>query len=90
VIELANNMGPQHHPNPLPEEDKVVASLEDLDKEVLGLDLSSESDPEAAPGQKEPTKQEFDWDNDPHNPYNWPEWKKALQIAAISACAFTA
>jgi hypothetical protein len=33
---------------------------------------------------------EFDWETDPHNPYNWPSWKKFLQILMISAAAFTA
>lgn len=29
------------------------------------------------------------WDVDPKNPYNWPQWKKNLQLLMISCVAFT-
>ena len=30
------------------------------------------------------------WEDDPHNPLNWPLWKKALQVAMISSSGFLA
>lgn len=36
-------------------------------------------------------KQElWDWETDPHNPYNWSSGKKAVQIGAIASIAFLA
>ncbi|KAI1821081.1 MFS general substrate transporter [Xylaria intraflava] len=32
---------------------------------------------------------EFDWDGDLENPYNWPKWRKNIQLAAIAIIAFT-
>ncbi|KAI0521312.1 major facilitator superfamily domain-containing protein [Xylaria bambusicola] len=31
---------------------------------------------------------EFDFDADPENPYNWPKWKKNVQLAAAAIVAF--
>ncbi|KAF7560488.1 hypothetical protein G7046_g3656 [Stylonectria norvegica] len=31
-----------------------------------------------------------DWDDDPNNPYNWPAWKKALQVVMLSSTALLA
>ncbi|KAL7941258.1 major facilitator superfamily transporter [Trichoderma barbatum] len=33
---------------------------------------------------------QWDWENDPDNPYNWPPSRKAWQIAIVSSMAFTA
>lgn len=27
-----------------------------------------------------------DWATEPHNPMNWPAWKKVLQVVMLSAC----
>ncbi len=32
----------------------------------------------------------WDWDTDPHNPYNWPRGKKAMQVGIIASIAFLA
>jgi hypothetical protein len=32
---------------------------------------------------------EFNWNDDPENPYNWPKWKKNVLLAATSAIAFS-
>jgi len=32
---------------------------------------------------------EFNWDDDPENPYNWPKWKKNMQLAAVAILAFS-
>ncbi|KAJ2988147.1 hypothetical protein NUW58_g4129 [Xylaria curta] len=32
---------------------------------------------------------EYNWDDDPENPYNWPKWRKNTQLAATAAIAFT-
>ncbi|KAI0905379.1 major facilitator superfamily domain-containing protein [Ustulina deusta] len=32
---------------------------------------------------------EFNFEDDPENPYNWPKWKKNLQLAASAIVAFT-
>lgn len=60
----------------------------------------SDSDPEAAAANQKPaaagaadgqiTEETWDWDADPANPYNWPGWKKALQVLSISSSAFVA
>lgn len=31
----------------------------------------------------------LDWDNDPHNPYNWPSWKKGMMVFTISTMGLT-
>ncbi|KAI1754054.1 MFS general substrate transporter [Xylaria castorea] len=31
---------------------------------------------------------EFNWNDDPENPYNWPKWKKNTQLATVSIIAF--
>ena len=55
-------------------------------------DIHSESDPETGLKNGEPTTDSstWNWDTDAHNPYNWPTWKKTLQIIAISGVAFVA
>jgi len=32
----------------------------------------------------------WNWDTDPHNPYNWSSEEKALQVVIISSIAFLA
>lgn len=32
----------------------------------------------------------WDWNTDPHNPYNWPSGKKAMQVGIISSIALLA
>lgn len=32
----------------------------------------------------------WDWETDPHNPYNWSSGKKAVQVGAIASIAFLA
>lgn len=34
--------------------------------------------------------EESNWDNDPYNPYNWPNKKKLRQLLMLSTAAFTA
>ncbi|KAI0966590.1 major facilitator superfamily domain-containing protein [Xylaria arbuscula] len=34
------------------------------------------------------TEFEFDFANDPANPYNWPKWKKNLQLTSVAVVAF--
>lgn len=36
------------------------------------------------------TEQPWDWNEDPHNPYNWPSGKKAMQVGIIASIAFVA
>ncbi|SPO07617.1 related to TPO4 - Proposed vacuolar polyamine transporter [Cephalotrichum gorgonifer] len=43
------------------------------------------SDPEAVPNPDH-----WDWDSDPHNPYNWPNQRKFRQLLMLSTAAFTA
>ncbi|KAI8630479.1 MFS general substrate transporter [Xylariaceae sp. FL1651] len=35
------------------------------------------------------TPTEWNWDDDPENPYNWPKWKKNVQLASAAIIAFT-
>ncbi|KAF5631037.1 major facilitator superfamily transporter [Fusarium sp. NRRL 25303] len=53
----------------------------------LGNDSATEGEIEAArpKGQIESETDELDWDNSPHNPFNWPAWKKALQVVMLSS-----
>ena len=30
------------------------------------------------------------WDDDPQNPYNWPAWKKTVQVVMLSSIALLA
>ncbi len=32
----------------------------------------------------------WDWNEDAHNPYNWPSGKKAMQVGIIASIAFVA
>ncbi|PNS21649.1 hypothetical protein CAC42_1503 [Sphaceloma murrayae] len=42
------------------------------------------------PALPSPTDQHaWEWSKDPHNPYNWPRWKKHLQCATVSILGFT-
>lgn len=31
-----------------------------------------------------------DWNDDPHNPLNWPTWKKMLQVTTLSSTGLLA
>lgn len=37
-------------------------------------------------GSQTPT---WEWRDDPANPYNWPKWKKNVQLAMIAITAFS-
>ncbi|KAH8910652.1 MFS general substrate transporter [Coniochaeta sp. PMI_546] len=40
-------------------------------------------------GPKVETEQaQWDWNEDPHNPYNWPSGRKAMQVGIIASIAF--
>lgn len=53
--------------------------------------LSAEQDVERAQqDEKEATEAILDWDNDPHNPLNWPAGRKALQVMMLSSSALLA
>lgn len=42
-------------------------------------------------GPKAGTEQaQWDWNEDPHNPYNWPSGRKAMQVGIIASIAFVA
>jgi hypothetical protein len=32
---------------------------------------------------------ELNWNDDAENPYNWPKWRKNLQLASAAILAFT-
>lgn len=34
-------------------------------------------------------QEEFDWDDDPHNPYNWPSWRKGLLVFSLATMGLT-
>lgn len=50
---------------------------------VVNSDQEDSKADEAASNQDE-----YDWNTDPHNPYNWSAGRKAVQVAAISSIAF--
>ncbi|KAI0025406.1 MFS general substrate transporter [Xylariomycetidae sp. FL0641] len=48
---------------------------------------------EQAPGQEtdrrvEDTSKQWEWETDSRNPYNWPTWKKKVQLFSIASVAF--
>ncbi|EEU34320.1 uncharacterized protein NECHADRAFT_50413 [Fusarium vanettenii 77-13-4] len=54
-------------------------------------DSTTENDVEVAQSKETPdVVDELDWDNSPHNPFNWPARKKVLQVVMISSAAFLA
>lgn len=54
-------------------------------------DSTTENDVEVAQSKEIPdVVDELDWDNSPHNPFNWPARKKALQVVMLSSAAFLA
>jgi hypothetical protein len=53
-------------------------------------DSTTENDLEIARPREQQEKDELDWDNSPHNPFNWPAWKKALQVVMLSSSALLA
>ncbi|KAI8654823.1 MFS domain-containing protein [Fusarium keratoplasticum] len=54
-------------------------------------DSTTENDVEVAQSKESPdVVDELDWDNSPHNPFNWPARKKALQVVMLSSAAFLA
>ncbi|KAH7114018.1 major facilitator superfamily domain-containing protein, partial [Dactylonectria macrodidyma] len=54
-------------------------------------DSTTENNVELAQPKEHPeVTDELDWDNNPHNPYNWPAWKKVLQVVMLSSAALLA
>ncbi|KAI1308089.1 major facilitator superfamily domain-containing protein [Xylaria venustula] len=53
-------------------------------------DSEDTAQPMGEPTEKDTkeTSTEFDFNNDPANPYNWPKWKKNLQLTAYAVVAF--
>ncbi|KAG5811993.1 hypothetical protein H9Q74_005120 [Fusarium xylarioides] len=56
----------------------------------LGNDSATEGEIEAARPKEQGEVDELDWDNSPHNPFNWPAWKKALQVVMLSSAGLLA
>ncbi|KAF5637283.1 polyamine transporter 4 [Fusarium tjaetaba] len=56
----------------------------------LGNDSATEGEIEAARPKEQGETDELDWDNSPHNPFNWPAWKKALQVVMLSSAGLLA
>ncbi|RSL87252.1 hypothetical protein CEP52_015590 [Fusarium oligoseptatum] len=49
-------------------------------------DSTTENDVEVAQEKESPgVVDELDWENSPHNPFNWPARKKALQVVMLSS-----
>lgn len=53
--------------------------------QFVNSDNNSNSDAEK--GQV--SQEVLDWDNDPHNPYNWPAWRKGMMVFTISTMGLT-
>ena len=68
--------------------------MEDIEnrgeKPVLPTDDSESNNlpPSAAPSLRQDV--ESDWETHPENPYNWSRRRKVIQVAMMSAAAFTA
>lgn len=48
-----------------------------------------QSSGEAKPPESAQEASEWKWEDDSSNPYNWPKWKKNLQLAMISIVGFS-
>jgi hypothetical protein len=47
--------------------------------------------PSSTDGTDVPNPNEVDWDgpDDPHNPRNWPTWKRAMLVGIITSVVFS-
>ncbi|GAW11953.1 hypothetical protein ANO14919_013070 [Xylariales sp. No.14919] len=59
--------------------------------ETLDSDDTTQAQAEASSAEKvnDEVSTEFNFDDDPANPYNWPKWKKNVLLAATAIIAFT-
>ncbi|KAK1700868.1 putative bicyclomycin resistance protein [Colletotrichum godetiae] len=48
-----------------------------------------QSSDEAKPAENRQEANGWEWEDDSSNPYNWPQWKKNLQLAMISIVGFS-
>ncbi|KAF4438015.1 hypothetical protein F53441_12867 [Fusarium austroafricanum] len=69
--------------------------LDDIEQDVaLGATLTSDTATDISLAISRPLDQQvtqaLDWDNSPHNPYNWPAWKKTLQVVMLSSAGLLA
>lgn len=74
------------------QDDGSVTATEERMAEVLAP-MSSQAERDIEGGREKASVQEnedMDWDKDPHNPFNWPAWKKALQVSMLSSVALLA
>ena len=66
----------------------VVGFLPDhTDAELGQNNVPGTSDGQVLAKEKDDT---VHWDDDPQNPYNWPAWKKTMQIVMLSSIALLA
>ncbi|KAK1990959.1 major facilitator superfamily transporter [Colletotrichum falcatum] len=75
------------------EETKTASSSDDHlkhdDPEKQGVAENGETRPRDEASKGVQSEANWDWDNDPHNPMNWPTRDKFRQIAMLSLAAFT-
>ncbi|KAK1758911.1 major facilitator superfamily transporter [Echria macrotheca] len=78
---------------PIPTMDRTI----DEEKQIDGPSPADTTDSDDTVADKASTDSdrarqaaEWDWNADPHNPYNWPQWKKVAQVVNISSIAFVA
>jgi hypothetical protein len=71
-----------------------VPDMSEKDIEDGQAATSSGSDAGDSPQPDKPENQTegkpWDWNEDPHNPYNWSSGKKAMQVVVIGSMAFLA
>lgn len=67
----------------------TIKEIDDAPVDSLG-DSVTEKDLEVARPKEQQENDDLDWENSPHNPYNWPGWKKALQVVMLSSSAILA
>jgi hypothetical protein len=64
-----------------------IITKQDEGEASLGNESTTEHDVEVT----RPEEQDADdWDTSLENPYNWPAWKKALQVVMLSSSAILA
>ncbi|KAI1866426.1 hypothetical protein JX265_007727 [Neoarthrinium moseri] len=68
-----------------PESPMASTAAEAMAAEMSSINEPKDKDLESAT----PAVRGWDWLEDSHNPYNWPKWKKNVQLLTIASIAFT-
>jgi hypothetical protein len=74
----------------LPEAAVAQSDIEKTQDNGRVLGQGGNSDTDDSTKQSGEQEASWNWDTDPHNPYNWSSGRRALQVTAIASIAFLA